>query len=63
MASSNDFVAPPTPKLFDGRNQAVVTQGLKWEGVNLSVTIGRGKNAVKRKLLNVCDLRNIVVHY
>ena len=28
--------------------------GLKWENVTLSVTIGRGKKAVKKELLKVC---------
>lgn len=40
---------------MDKETQSVstVTPGLKWDDLNLSITLGRGKSKVKKPILNV----------
>ena len=63
MASNKEIEAAPEANVISGSHQTAVTQGLIWENINLSVTTGRGKKAVKRQLLSVCNLHITIVHY
>jgi len=43
-------------------NSIAITPGLKWENVTLSISLGRGKKAVKKQLLEVCLISLEVYH-